>query len=211
MKRRTILRSLISIPAAAAVPTEAFAQQTGEKTAVREKGVPAGPPLVAPGTSETPTVPVVNAGENAELEVSTFQPEQFSALVKFSELVAPSGEDSPGAREAEAARFLDFLIGVSPQETIVLYKNGLDQLNGRAKQAHGKAFCELSTEEAKPMLAALEEPWHLKDSADPLHKFLRRARGDIVRATLNSRPYIDNISQTRRSRGGTGLYWYPMP
>ncbi len=210
MKRRALLRSLASIPAAAALPAEVFSQQKDEKTAVREKGIPAGPPLVAPGTSETPVTPVTAADTAADMLVRTFDIEQFSALVKLSELVAPSQEDVPGAREAEVAEFLDFLIGQSPEKTVRLYKEGLHQLNAEARKQYGKAFCEISSDQAKPILASLDQPWEFEDSGQLLPRFLRMARGDIVRATLNSRSYIDAVSQSRRSRQGSGLYWYPI-
>ncbi len=210
MKRRTLLRSLASIPAAAAVPIESFSQQKDEKTAVREKGVPAGPPLVAPGTAEMPTTPVVSADTAAEMLRLTFSADQFSALSKFCDLVAPSRDEIPGAREGEVAEFLDFLIGESPAKTVQLYRQGLDELNAEAHTRYGKTFCEISAVDAKPILAALDEPWRFDDPDQTLAKFLRMARGDVIRATFNSRSYIDAISQTRRSRQGSGLYWYPF-
>src|SRR4051812_31553808 len=110
MKRRAVLRSLLTIPAAVAVPGQVFSQQKEEKTAVRQKGVPAGPPLVAPGPSEMPITPVNAADTAADMLVRTFDAEQYAALSKLSEIVAPSQEDVPGAREADVAAFLDFLI-----------------------------------------------------------------------------------------------------
>ena len=210
MKRRALLRSFVNVPAAVAVPTAVFSQEKEEKTAVRDKGVPAGPPLVAPGNSETPVTPIAAADTAADMLVRTFDAEQFSALVKFSVLVAPSQEDVPGAREANVAEFLDFLIGQSPEKTIALYKQGLDQLNAEARKLYGKPFVGLSSDEAKPILASLDEPWQFDNPGQILPKFLRTARGDIIRATLNSRSYIDAVSQSRRSRQGSGLYWYPI-
>jgi hypothetical protein len=210
MKRRAILRSLISIPAAVSIPANAFSQQKEEKAAVREKGIPAGPPVVAPGPSETPVTPVVRADAAAGMMVRTFNAEQFAALSKFSELVAPSQEDVPGAREGDVPEFLDFLIGDSPQDKIHLYKQGLDRLNAEARRRYGKPFGDIDSNEAKPILSSLNQPWTFHDSGELLPKFLRTARGAIVNATLNSRSYIIAVSQSRRSRQGSGLYWYPI-
>jgi hypothetical protein len=209
MKRRAILRSLMSIPAAIAIPGEVFSQQK-EKEAVREKGVPAGPPVIAPGPSEMPVTPVTRADAAADMMVRTFNAEQFSALSKFSELVAPSQEDVPGAREGDVPAFLDFLIGDSPQDTIHLYKQGLDHLNAEARRRYGKPFGEIGPSEAQPILSPLNQPWEFNDPGELLPKFLRTARGDIIKATLNSRSYIVAVSQLRRSRQGSGLYWYPI-
>jgi hypothetical protein len=209
MKRRAILRSLMSIPAAVAIPAEVFSQEK-EKAAVREKGVPAGPPVIAPGPSEMPVTPVSRADAAADMMVRTFNAEQFSALSKFSELVAPSQEDVPGAREGDVPAFLDFLIGDSPQDTIHLYKQGLDHLNAEARRRYGKPFGEIGPSEAQPILSPLNQPWEFNDPGELLPKFLRTARGDIIKATLNSRSYIVAVSQLRRSRQGSGLYWYPI-
>jgi hypothetical protein len=209
MKRRAILRSLMSIPAAVAIPGEVFSQQKG-KEAVREKGIPAGPPVIAPGPSETPVTPVTRPDAAADMMVRTFNAEQFSALSKFSELVAPSQEDVPGAREGDVAAFLDFLIGDSPQDTIHLYRQGLDHLNAEARRRYGKPFGEIGATEAQPILSPLNQPWEFNDPGELLPKFLRTARGDIIKATLNSRSYIVAVSQLRRSRQGSGLYWYPI-
>jgi hypothetical protein len=209
MKRRAILRSLMSIPAAVAIPGEVFSQQK-EKEAVREKGVPAGPPVIAPGPSEMPVTPVSRADAAADMMVRTFNAEQFSALSKFSELVAPSQEDVPGAREGDVPAFLDFLIGDSPQDTIHLYKQGLDYLNAEARRRYGKPFGEIGPNEAQPILSPLNQPWEFNSPGELLPKFLRTARGDIIKATLNSRSYIMAVSQLRRSRQGSGLYWYPI-
>jgi hypothetical protein len=210
MKRRAILRGLITIPAAVAVPSQVFSHQGEEKTAVREKGLPAGPPLVAPGPSETPVTPVSAPDMSADMLVRTFNAEQYAALSKLSELIAPSQEDVPGAREGDVAAFLDFLIGASSEKTTQLYKQGLDQLNSESRRRYGKIFSDIGVDEARPILASLDQPWQNSDPGELLPEFLRTARADIIRATLNSRSYIDAVSQLRRSRQGSGFYWYPI-
>jgi hypothetical protein len=60
------------------------------------------------------------------------------------------------------------------------------------------------------MLSPLNQPWEFNDPDELLPKFLRTARADIIKATLNSRSYILAVSQSRRSRQGSGLYWYPI-
>jgi hypothetical protein len=142
--------------------------------------------------------------------VRTFNAEQFSALSKFSELVAPSQGDVPGAREGDVPAFLDFLIGDSPQDIIHLYKQGLDQLNAEARRRYGKPFGDIGPDDAKPILSPLEQPWEFGDPSELLPKFLRTARSDVIKATLNSRSYITAVWQSRRTRQGSGLYWYSI-
>jgi hypothetical protein len=208
MKRRSLLRSLVTLPAAVALPASP-AQH--DLTAARDKGLPAGPPIVPPGINETPNTPVTPADETSGVLVRTFSPEQMTALAKLGELIAPAWEGKPGAAEAEAAGFLDFLVGCSPKSRIDLYKNGLDTLNRRSQEKFGKPFALVSSSEADTLLAALREPWTYGAAGkDDLRAFLLAAKEDLLRATVNSRPYIDAESQTRRPRNASRFYWHPI-
>ena len=209
MKRRSLLRSIVALPAAAAaLPAQS---PPPEKTAAQDKGLPGPPPLVPPGISETPNTPVVPADETAATVRRTFTPEQIAALSKLGDIIAPSWNGNPGAREAGAAEFLDFLIGCSPQPRVDLYKNGLDTLNHRAQAQFGKTFDLLTAPQAATLLAPLHEPWtYGSTSRDDSHAFLVAAKADLLRATVNSRPYIDALSQTRRPRNASDFYWYPI-
>lgn len=209
MKRRSLLRSIVALPAVAATVPASFAQQ--DVTAARDKGLPAGPPLVPPGINETPNTPVTPADETADNLVRTFSPEQIAALSKLGELIAPSWNGNPGAGEAGAAKFLDFLVGCSPRSRIELYKSGLDTLNHRSQEKFGKPFALITAGEADTLLAPLREPWTYRSASnDHFAAFLLAAKGDLLRATVNSRPYIDAVSQTRRPRNASRFYWYPI-
>jgi len=109
MKRRVVLRALAGIPAIAAV--RGSSPPTKDLTAARDKGLPAGPALVPPGINETPNTPVVVPDEVAENVNNTFTPEQFAALTRLGEMMVPAWDGRPGASEAGAAAFLDFLMG----------------------------------------------------------------------------------------------------
>ena len=209
MKRRSILRSIVALPGITAVLPGGAAQQ--DVTAARDKGLPAGPPLVPPGIGETPNTPVTPAGETAETVVRTFSAEQMAALSRLGELIVPGYNGNPGASEAGAAGFLDFLVGCSLQSRIELYKNGLDALNEHSREKFGKAFSQTNAAEAGTLLAPLREPWtYRRASENGFGAFLLAAKGDLLRATVNSRPYIDAVSQTRRAPNASAFYWYPI-
>jgi hypothetical protein len=193
MKRRTVLRSLLTVPAAAALPTEALAQQAQAGAAANR---------------ETPTTSTTGADTAAETVIRTFNQAQFSALHRLGEILMPAAQDIPGATEAGAAEFLDFLIGASPADRVTLYRNGLDRLNAEAQRRYKKAFGEINAEQAGPILDPLKAPWSYRGPADPFAKFLLAAKNDLLTATVNSREYIAVVSQRRRSAGGTGQYWY---
>ena len=191
MKRRTVLRSLLAAPSVAMLPSVASAQQA--------RGA----------SSEIPQTLTTEADTACDPIVKTFNASQFAALRKLGEIMMPASEGAPGALEAEAAEFLDFLIGVSPQDRITLYRTGLDRLNAEAQQKYHKPFGEITAEQAAPILAPLHAPWSYRGASDSFAKFLLAAKSDLLTATVNSREYITVAAQKRRSAGGAGQYWYP--
>jgi hypothetical protein len=197
MKRRSAIRSLLSLPAAAVLSDHSSAPATA--------AVPG--PVPANETLDTPTVA---ADALAATVVRTFDPDQFSALRKLSLILVPSLSDAPGSLEAKAPEFLDFLIGQSPPERITLYKQGLDRLNDEARRRTGKRFAEITTEQAAPILSPLREPWTYEPPQDPFARFLMAAKVDILKATQNSREYATVVSGRHRGAGGIGIYWYPI-
>ena len=191
MKRRSVLRSLLAVPSLAALPAEAVAQE------------------IRPAT-ETPKTATTEADAASDPVVRTFDKVQFSALRKLGEIFMPSSKDTPGALEAGAAEFLDFLLGVSPANRLTLYKAGLDRLNTEAQQRYHKPFAEITAAQAEPILAPLHAPWSYRGPADTFAKFLLEAKSDLMSATVNSREYIAVAAQQGRRGGGVGQYWYPI-
>jgi Gluconate 2-dehydrogenase subunit 3 len=192
MKRRSVLRSLLAVPSVAALPSEAFAQE------------------VRPAPSETPKTATNDTEAAGDPIVKTFTKAQFAALRKLGEILMPASHDTPGALEASAAEFLDFLIGVSPADRLTLYRTGLDRLNADAHQRYNKSFAEITAEQAGPILAPLREPWSYRGPADSFAKFLLAAKNDLLSATANSREYVAAATQRGRRGGGVGQYWYPI-
>ncbi len=195
MKRRTAIRSILTLPAAMALPLPLPAQVAAP---------------APPASSEMPDTPTVAADTHAETVVKTFDGEQFAALSKLSSILVPTLPDTPGAAEAGVAEFLDFLVGHSPAERVTLYKNGLDHLNQQARKRTGKPFAELTAQQAAPILAPLRKPWTYEPPRDPFARFLRAAKEDVLKATRNSREYISVVSRRNRRAGGMGIYWYPI-
>ena len=187
MKRRSVLQSLIAIPAI-----------TG--AAVTET------PQQAVFNAETPTMPVVPPVETSPSIRRTFSPDQLFALEKLGDLIVPAYNGLPGASQAGAAAFLDFYIGASPKPLQDLYLRGLDTLNHLALTKFGQTFTNLHIDQAGTLLTPLSDP----NSKDKLAPFLRTAKSDLLRATFNSRAYIDAVSQTRRPRNASKYFWYPI-
>jgi Gluconate 2-dehydrogenase subunit 3 len=212
MKRRGFVRGLILAPAAQAALS---AQQN------RTPQTPA-----APAAAQQP-VPMRGAQGPARLKVTAadltsesprlfFSKDQFETLEKMATVMMPPMKGNPGAIEAQAPLFLDFLISVSPFDRQNLYQNGLDQLNEQAKQKFQKNFAQLDASQVgtilKPLMVA--RPWNLDWPKDPLQDFVAQAHEDIRKATTNSREYAEASANSGRrfNRGSqsTGFYWKPI-
>jgi hypothetical protein len=159
---------------------------------------------------EAPKLEIASLDVAGETVQRYFSAPQFAALHKLSDLLMPPLNGLPGALDAGAPEFLDFLIGKSPADRQQLYKAGLDALNAQALRQFKKAFAELDAAQAATLLAPLRQPWTYEPPADPLAHFLREAKQDVRTATLNSREYVTASSSGGRRGGGLGQYWYPL-
>ena len=196
MQRRSFVQALVGAPAASAL----LAQQQPAPAPVR------------PAAVELPKLEASVPDVAAQTVPRFFTPAQFATLSKISGVLMPAIGGRPGALEAEAAEFLDFLIGESLPDRQELYRAGLDALNAQAKTRFSKAFPALEATQLGALLAPLLEPWTPQPAADPLARFLRAAKQDVRTATVNSRAYAATAGSTPTPRrfGGGGLYWYPL-
>jgi hypothetical protein len=220
VKRRGFLKALATTPAFSALaqrpgagPPSGAAQQEGAEAATpRSTGVSTSP-ASAGGPNTPATIEPDATGETAP---QFFNAEQFAALRKLGALFAPPRNGRPGALDAGAPEFLDFLIGVSPTPQKQLYLNGLDALNDRARMQFGKSFADLNDAQAdvilRPLLAVVA--WELDRPAEPIQHFVFQAHEDLRTATANSWEYANSAATAasgRRGRGGAvGLYIRPL-
>lgn len=197
MKRRRFIQTLAATPAVALpITAESRAQQPGG---------PQGRPEV-----EAPKLEIAVPDIAAEGVPRFFNAQQFAALRKLSDILVPPGNGLPGALEAEAPEFLDFLIGASPADRQQIYKAGLDALNTQSLRQFKKPFAEVDATQSSTLLAPLRQPWTYDPPTDPLARFLREAKQDVRTATQNSRAFVAAGSTGGRRGGGVGQYWYPL-
>ena len=193
MKRRQILQTFAALPAASLLKAQ--------------------PPVIPPKPSpaaveEIPVIESTIPDMAGGTVPSFFSPAQLAALRRLSGLIAPAIDGTPGAIEARAPEFIDFLINESPADRQELYRRGLDELNSRAQSGFHLPFAEVSPEQAAQLLAPLCAPWTAKP--DQFTGFLRTAKQDILQATQSSYEWIHVMSKRVRSAGGLGMYWFPI-
>jgi len=214
MKRRGLLKALAAAPAAAPL----LGQQAPPANNLPRPGAPVPadattPPApfnrTPPAATELPKLETSTADEAGEMAPHFFTAVQFAALRKLSAVLMPAMNGAPGALEAKAAEFLDFLVSQSPQDRQALYRSGLDLLNAGGKKRYGKAFADLDDQQAGTLLGVLKEQWTYDPPADPLARFLWAAKADVRTATINSKEYaIAGVSGRRGA--GMGLYWFAL-
>lgn len=195
MKRRRFIQTIAAAPALAvpvATPT-LLAQPQEQRPA-----------------PEAPKLEMSAADAGADMTPRFFTAPQLAALRKLSDILMPPLNGLPGALDANAAEFLDFLIGQSSAERKQIYRTGLDTLNAQALRQFKKSFAEVDAAQSNTLLAPLKQPWTYEPPTDPFARFLREAKQDVRTATMNSREYNTAGSAGGRRGGGVGQYWYPL-
>ncbi|MDQ2901783.1 MAG: gluconate 2-dehydrogenase subunit 3 family protein [Acidobacteriota bacterium] len=195
MKRRDILKSLAVLPAAASVGAQE----------------PVVPPKPTPAAvDETPKIQASVPDAVADTVTHFFSAEEFAALRRLSDLLMPAIGETPGALQARAPQFLDFLLSQSSPDRQKLYRGGLDKLNAESRHRYSKDFSDLDPARADAVLAPLHGAWTYGVPADPFARFLIAAKEDVMTATANSREWIAVASKRSRRANGMAMYWSPI-
>ncbi|MGZ4836063.1 MAG: gluconate 2-dehydrogenase subunit 3 family protein [Terriglobales bacterium] len=192
MKRRRFIQALAATPAAPAL----IAQQPQ--------------PVQTAATPAEASLRYAVPDAAAEPVLHFFTAQQFAALRKLSDILNPPVSGAPGALEAKAPEFLDFLLSQSAADRQQLYRIGLDGLNAQARKRFTKSFAEVDAGQADILLAPLRDPWTYDAPADPVAAMLHAAKDDVRRATTNSREWNVAATAGRTRGGGAGLYWLPL-
>src|SRR5947209_11235664 len=134
MKRRNFVGTLFVAPVAPAIglgqqteaPPTAPRQQPQPQPNTPARQVPQQPHAIP----QLEVMAVDLAGQPAP---HYFNAIQFATLRKLGELLVPPLKNNPGATEAKAAEFLDFLLSASPEDRQLLYLSGLDSLEEQSR------------------------------------------------------------------------------
>lgn len=217
MKRRKFVSGLLSVPASA-IASQAV-QQPAAATQQQPPPKPVTPARQEPRQAPRQSVPKLDLTASdltSQAVPFFFTATQMATLKKLAELLAPPMKNNPGAIEAKAPEFLDFLISVSPSERQKSYQSGLDGLESQAQQKCQASFHTLTAAQAdgilKPLLVARYWPEDLP--SDPMQSFIAQVHEDLRTATMNSREWAAASEKSGRlfARGfrGSGYYWAPI-
>ncbi len=215
MRRRRFVQDLLLTPVVgAAAATAQTPQTTPQQQPPPQPNTPARQMPLQP--QAIPKLAVTPSDLTAQGDQQFFTVEQFATLEKLGATLVPPLGGHPGALDAHAPEFLDFLVGVSPADRQRLYCDGLNAIDAQAKKQFHKPFAELETAEVdtiiRPLLVARFWPEDLPK--DPLKNFMAQVHEDLRTATQNSREWAaTQTASGRRQRGfnrSAGYYWKPI-
>jgi hypothetical protein len=213
MKRRGFVKALLVTPAVPLVARQAPAPAPAPAATPHQDSPDPQRPRQFGQANQLPTVQVDTTAQTRQL---FFSAGQFAALEKLGEVLIPPLLGKPGASEAGAALFLDFLISESPQPQQHLYRSGLDGLNAASFKQFKQQFAGLDAAQASAILKPLlvVRPWPEEMPEDHMQHFIAQAHDDLQKATANSREWATASTAAATGRRGfnqaIGLYWNPI-
>lgn len=223
MRRRDFVKAIVAVPAAV---NEMFAQTStapyGQKTTAPQSASSA-PPAPAPqdspksplrqGLLEFRSQPITATVPDAiaSTEGRFFSDRQMATLRKLGDILLPPYNGYPGAAQAGAPEFLDFLIGVSPADRQHMYTTGLDWLEASAQKKFSVPFAQVDAEQADKLLRPYLRTW-MNDHppTQPQERFVNLVHQDFRTATMNSQEWSIAATSSGDRAPGIGLYWSPV-
>ncbi len=204
MQRREFVRLMVAMGLA---PELLLAQQTPNPA----PPPPAPVPWMLGLNSKTPLPETEAVDAVAEGDLTFFSTGQMATLSRLSDLLVPALGDKPGALQAEAPVFLDFLIGISPDVRKGLYTGGLDWLDSESKKKYGIPFARTEPLQADSLVKPWLRTWMTDHPpAEPHAGFLNIAHADIRTATMNSEVWNKVATRDEKDVQAAGLFWSPI-
>ena len=107
-----------------------------------------------------------------------FTPAQHRTVDVLSELIIPADDRSPGAKAAQVADYIDFVLSESPADVKTAWTEGLAALDGASTTQFGKPFANATPEQQTALLTDVAK--NEFNPTTPLEKFFREAKGRTI-------------------------------
>ncbi len=210
MQRRDFMKAAL----AATVAGGTLSAQTAPLAKAVQKTVAPGPLPWMSGIDhiDSQSVRVSNLDNLAVPEGQFFNGEQMQTLRRLSDVLLPAINGKPGAIEAKAPEFLDFLVGKSSEETQHTYRTGLDWLEQEAQQRYSKSFTQLDSVQSAAVLKPHLTTWMPDQYPEgPTKRFVAMAHDAIRTSTHNSQAWAEATGTAKtKPAWAQQVYWYPV-
>ena len=114
-----------------------------------------------------------------------FNAQEYALVEKLTELIIPSDE-TPGAREAGVAEFVDFMVAHDDEQQGPL-RSGLAWLNAHAAGIHGQPFLGITAQQQQSLLEPLAYQSKHRAGEEAGREFFRRIRELSIMGFYSSR------------------------
>jgi len=118
-----------------------------------------------------------------------FEKDELSAVEALTELVIPTDE-SPGAKEAQVARYIDFIVSAAAEFNPSLqhqWTEGLQLLDRLSREKYRSSFHEISARDKEKLLEEMSLPEHDAGQTHPGYEFYRLVKEMTVEGFYTSR------------------------
>jgi hypothetical protein len=118
-----------------------------------------------------------------------FKPEEFETVEVLTEMIIPT-DDKPGAREAQVASYIDFVVFSAAEHEPDLpreWAGGLALLDRISKENYGRAFREIAAAERERLLMEMSLPERDASARHPGYSFYRLVKEMTVEGFYSSR------------------------
>jgi gluconate 2-dehydrogenase gamma chain len=133
-----------------------------------------------------------------------FSADEYASVKRLAEMIIPS-DGSPGAREAGASEFIDFIVASDP-ELQPRFRKGLAWMNAHATRLHKRAFADLSAEQQTGILEHLAYKDRHRPGEEEGQAFFQLMREYTVMGFYTSRVGLEELDWP-----GLQEYYAEMP
>lgn len=215
MRRRDFVKALVAVPVTVRtmLGQQAATPQSAATAALPPAAETAPTGVNTRGFFEYKAHPIASSVPDgfATTQANFFNEQQLATLRKLGDILLPPLNGYPGATQAGAPEFIDFLIGVSPADRKHMYQTGLDRLNADAEKLFHVPFAQLNAGQADKLLRPWLRAWMPEHPPkEQFARFINLAHQDIRTATMNSQAWSIAATSSGERAPGVGLYWSPI-
>jgi hypothetical protein len=132
-------------------------------------------------------------------------PAEHALLDELTEMIIPTDEQSPGARAAGVAGFIDDRLAESVDaEWQARWRSGLESVDALSRELNGSTFLEASPEQRLAVLTRMAA--NEQDPQTPMERFFAEVKGWTVRAYYTSSVGIHQDQEYKGNVYQTGEY-----
>ena len=165
----------------------------------------------------------VSASADSAYKPLFFSPDRYRVVEHIADMIIPA-DDTPGAKEAGVAEFIDFMVAnrvaVSARGEIrstaeairqgedaqVQFVDGIDWINARSKSEFGKHFLDLTGEQQSSLLEELAYKAKYKPTTESGREFFQLMRDYTVVGYYTSKVGLESLGYP-----GLRTVWPKMP